>query len=85
LYKYNDKVRFKDARGYNKEGVVREVNSDGTYFIEVEENILPDINEDMIIPLGKFTLVVRKQKFHSWQAYVKPEWITGKVAYEKAI
>lgn len=78
MYKYNDTVRFKDARGKVNEGVIKECGQ-GYYFIEVDERILPDIAEDMTIPLKGFTLFLRKQRFFNWQAFVKPEWITGLV------
>jgi hypothetical protein len=80
MFKYGDKVTFKTFLGETREGVVRERNSDGTYFIEIDEQVLPDISADLICKTSMGRIVfVAKTKFKNWQAWVRPDWIKGKV------
>lgn len=79
-YKYGSKVRFKTFFGETKEGIIKATLSDGSFFIEIDEQILPHLQYDCLCkdPNGR-TFVVHKQRFPNWQAWVRPDWIIGEV------
>ena len=84
-YKYGQKLRFKTLLGDIKEGHVKEVNADGTLFIEVDESPMPDLAKDLYLQDAKGRpFVIYKNSSPRWQAWVKPEWIISEVISEKA-
>ena len=74
------KLKVRTYLGDIREGVVREVNSDGSLFVEIDEQLIPDLATDIIIhnKRGK-PFVIYKTKFPIWQAWIKPEWIVEEV------
>ena len=83
-YRYSQRLRFKTFLGDTKEGFVKEVNADGTLFIEIDESPMPDLRSDLVLrdARGK-DFVIYKNRFPRWQAWVKPEWVIGEVEREE--
>lgn len=83
-YRYGQKLRVKTYLGDIKEGIVKEVNQDGSLFVELDEQILPNLSQDLVIrdKRGK-PFVIYKSKFPNWQAWVLPEWVVSILPQEK--
>lgn len=79
-----NKVRVKTYLGDIKEGVVREILTDGSMFVELDETILPDLSQDLLIhDLKGRPFTIYRAKFPNWQAWVRPEWVIANITQDK--
>lgn len=84
--RYGSKIRCKTYLGTFRTGIVREILADGSYMVEIDEQLIPDLGFDILIQGKKGrTFTIFKQRFPNWQAWVKPEWVLGIVPHEKRI
>lgn len=82
--RFGNKLRFKTYLGDIKEGIVKGINPDGSFYVEIDEQLIPDLHTDILIHDSKgrpFTIY--KAKFPNWQAWVKPEWVIANLTQER--
>ena len=76
MYRPGLKIKVKTYLGDIREGIVKEVLADGNMFVEIDEQVMPDLNQDVYIKDNKGRpYVIYRSKFPNWQAWVKPEWV----------
>lgn len=72
--KLGHRLRIKTFLGDIREGRLAEILSDGSVFVELEEQILPDLATEVLLKDKKGgTFTIFKQKFPTWQAWVTPD------------
>jgi hypothetical protein len=84
MNKLGHKVIVKTYLGDIRQGVIKEFLTDGSMFVEIDEQIVPDLSTDLLIhDLKGRPFTIYKSKFPNWQAWVKPEWVVRNVTHEK--